>query len=267
MNILVCIKQVPASTKVAVDPQTGVLIRDGSQAKTNPYDLFALECAFRLKEEQGGTVTVLTMGPPQAERTVREAYALGADRGVILSDRRFAGADVLATSYTLSCGIRTLEAEMGHPFDLILCGKQTTDGDTAQVGPEMAEMLGLPSVCGVVALEWAGEDKLSIRMDTGDHVIDAELCLPAVVSVEKDIYVPRLPSYLRRRDLAEREVRIVGLDQLTEADASRMGLSGSPTQVRRIFPPEVSGRRETRGGTAEELAEWVFGLLCDRKWI
>ena len=134
MNILVCIKQVPASSKVEVDPQTGVLKRAGVESKMNPYDLYALETALRLREEHGGSVTVLSMGPPQAQAVIREAFAMGADAGVLLSDRRFGGADVLATSYTLAQGVRR-----AGRFDLLICGKQTTDGDTAQVGPEIAE--------------------------------------------------------------------------------------------------------------------------------
>ena len=133
MKILVCIKQVPESNKVEVDPVTGVLKRDGAASKMNPYDLYALETAFRIREEVGGSVHVISMGPPQAQQVIREAFAMGADGGTLLSDRKFGGADVLATSYTLAQGIKSC-----GDFDLILCGKQTTDGDTAQVGPEIS---------------------------------------------------------------------------------------------------------------------------------
>lgn len=144
MNIFVCIKQVPGTNKVDIDPVTGTLKRGGVDSKMNPYDLYALETALRLRERCGGKVSVVSMGPPQAETVIREAYAMGADEGVLLSDRRFGGADVLATSYALSQGVRRL-----GEFDLLLCGKQTTDGDTAQVGPELAEWLGIPSVSNV----------------------------------------------------------------------------------------------------------------------
>lgn len=144
MNILVCIKQVPGTSKVEVDPVTGVLKRDGIDSKMNPYDLYALETALRIREEKGGTIKVLSMGPPQALSVIKEAYSMGVDDGVLLSDRKFGGADVLATSYTLSQGVR----KMGD-FDLIICGKQTTDGDTAQVGAEIAEYLGIPHAANI----------------------------------------------------------------------------------------------------------------------
>lgn len=147
MEILVCIKQVPESNKVEVDPVTGVLNRSSASSKMNPYDLYALETALRLRQELGGRVSVMTMGPAQAEAVIREAYAMGADEGWLITDRRFGGADVLATSYTLSQGIRR-----AGPFDLILCGKQTTDGDTAQVGSEISEALSLPAVAGVLRI-------------------------------------------------------------------------------------------------------------------
>ena len=148
MNILVCIKQVPGSTNVEVDPVTGVLKRDGIQSKMNPYDLYALEAALSLSESYGGKVDVITMGPPQAKEIIIEAIAMGAEGGAILSDRKFAGADVLATAYTISQGIK----KMGE-YDLIICGKQTTDGDTAQVGAEVAEFLNLPNVSNVLSID------------------------------------------------------------------------------------------------------------------
>ena len=148
MEILVCIKQVPGTSKVEVDEKTGVLKRDGVDSKMNPYDLYALETALRLRKKVGGNVSVITMGPPQATEVVKEAYMMGVDRGALISDRKFAGADVLATAYTISQGIR----KMGE-FDLILCGKQTTDGDTAEVGPEIAEYLKIPHIANVIKIE------------------------------------------------------------------------------------------------------------------
>ena len=149
MKIVVCIKQVPASSNVQIDPVTGVLIRDGNNTKMNPYDLYALEVALRIKEQTGATVKTITMGPPPAKDVLEESVWMGCDDGVLITDRKFGGADVVATSYTISQGIRS----MGE-FDLIICGKQTTDGDTAQVGAEMAEALGIPHVCYVdIALQ------------------------------------------------------------------------------------------------------------------
>ena len=158
MDILVCIKQVPGTSNVEVDPVTGVLKRDGVESKLNPYDLYALEQAFALKELYGGMVRTVTMGPPQAKAAVMESVYMGADSGVVISDRKFAGADVLATSYTLAQGLQS----RGR-FDVILCGKQTTDGDTAQVGPEIAEHLGLPHVTNVTSILKEKDGRLTVR--------------------------------------------------------------------------------------------------------
>ncbi len=261
MQILVCIKQVPASTKVEVDPVTGVLKRDGADAKMNPYDLFALEEALRLRELLGGEVTVLTMGPPQAEAIIREAYAMGADKGVILSDRAFAGADVLATSYAISEGARKT-----GPYDLILCGKQTTDGDTAQVGSEVAEQMGLPSLANVLAMEPYG-DGLKVIMDMGDSVLRVAVKFPCVISVEKDVCQPRLPSYLKKKATANREVKYYSAADIEGIDRTRLGLSGSPTQVGRIFPPEVNDAREMLTGDGASLASQIAEKIVAAKFI
>ena len=160
MKILVCMKQVPAGTKVDIDPETGAMKRLSGETRTNPYDLFALEAALQLREKVGGGVTVLTMGPPQAEEMMRDAYTMGADDAVILSDRKFAGADVLATSYALSQGITAI-----GDIDLIICGKQTTDGDTAQVGPAIAEHLGIPHAAWVSEIVDADSESIQVKQD------------------------------------------------------------------------------------------------------
>ncbi len=165
MNILVCIKQVPGTSEVEVDEKTGVLKRDGIDAKMNPYDLYAIETALKIREEKGGTIKVLSMGPPQAARVIREAYMMGVDEGALLTDRKFAGADVLATAYTLSQGIR----KMGD-FDLLLCGKMTTDGDTAQVGPEIAEFLNIPHVSNVRKILSLDKKAITLEMDMPETV-------------------------------------------------------------------------------------------------
>ena len=262
MRILVCIKQVPASSRVEVDPVTGVLKRDGADAKMNPYDLFALETAFSLRETCGGEVTVLTMGPPQAEAVIREAYAMGADKGILLSDRAFAGADVLATAYAISCG-----AKSTGPYDLILCGKQTTDGDTAQVGSEIAEVLGIPSLANVLSLSLNKNDAISVTMDMGDSVLNADVKLPCLIAVDKDICQPRLPSYVKKKATADREVMILGFSDLEGADKNRLGLGGSPTQVGRIFPPEKNDSREMWEGSNSSLASRMFEKLTEAKFI
>ena len=160
MKILVCMKQVPAGTKVDIDPETGAMKRLSGETRTNPYDLFALEAALQLREKVRGSVTVLTMGPPQAEEMMRDAYTMGADDAVILSDRKFAGADVLATSYALSQGITAI-----GDIDLIICGKQTTDGDTAQVGPAIAEHLGIPHAAWVSEIVDADSESIQVKQD------------------------------------------------------------------------------------------------------
>ena len=170
MEILVCIKQVPGSNKVEVDPVTGVLKRDGADSKMNPYDLYALEVGLELREQYGGKVSVLTMGPPQAKAVLYEAFAMGADEGALITDRKFGGADVLATSYTLSQGIKKF-----GKFDLILCGLQTTDGDTAQVGPEVSETLGIPCVCNVSAIGAVKAGGITVMMDMPEDMRKAEM--------------------------------------------------------------------------------------------
>ncbi|WP_125153858.1 electron transfer flavoprotein subunit beta/FixA family protein [Clostridium rectalis] len=262
MNILVCIKQVPGTSKVEVDPITGVLKRDGVDSKMNPYDLFALETALRLKEKHGGEVKVITMGPPQAEEVIKEAYSMGADYGVILSDRKFAGADVLATSYTLSQGIK----KMGD-VDIIICGKQTTDGDTAQVGPEIAEYLDIPHIANVLSIENVGQGSITVKMDMPNTLEVAKIEYPCLITVEKDIFEPRLPSYRKKKDTEEREVKFLCLNDFEDKEENKYGLNGSPTQVERIFPPAVNDHKEMWEGNSDELANRMFKSLKDMKFI
>lgn len=262
MNILVCIKQVPASSKVEVDPVTGVLKRNGAESKMNPYDLYALETALRLKEAHGGKVSVISMGPMQAAAVIREAFSMGADAGALLSDRNFGGADVLATSYTLSQGIRKLGA-----FDLILCGKQTTDGDTAQVGSEISEYLNIPSVANVVKIEKVEEDGITVEMDLTTELEVAKVHFPCLLSVDKDIYQPRLPSYVRKMASKDWDIPVYTLQDMEDTDNSHYGLNGSPTQVKRIFPPEVNDHRETWSGSPQELAQKLYDKIKELKFV
>ena len=261
MNIIVCIKQVPGTAKVEIDEKTGVLKRDGVESKLNPYDLFALECGVRLKQQYGGTVTAITMGPPQCESAIREAFMMGVDAGAILSDRRFGGADVLATSYTIAQGIRKL-----GEFDLILCGKQTTDGDTAQVGAELAEFLELPHITNVCRIIEAKEGKLIIEQDMPSSIVTLSVDMPCLIAVDKDICQPRLPSYKLKKATAKREIRWLGLDDLDDRDPLRYGLNGSPTQVKRIFPPDHSRSQVVLEGGAE-LGDRLFEDLRGKKFL
>ena len=259
MNIFVCIKQVPATNKVEVDEKTGVLKRSGVSSKLNPYDLYALETALRLKECCGASVTVGTMGPPQAEAVVREAYMMGADDGYVFSDRRLGGADVLATSYTLSQAIRSL-----GDFDLILCGRQTTDGDTAQVGPAIAEHLGIPHAAWVSRIELAG-DGIDAEQQLQDVIETVHIPFPCLISVQKDIYMPRLPSLKTARAIKDKPVHILDLSAFADKDENHYGLSGSATQVERIFPPKNNVTRET--WTGDDSAQKLLDQLRQRKFI
>ena len=256
MNIFVCIKQVPSTNKVQVDEKTGVLKRDGVMSKMNPYDLYALETALRLREKAGGKVVVGTMGPPQAQAVVREAYMMGADEGYVFSDRRLGGADVLATSYTLSQAIQSV-----GDFDLILCGKQTTDGDTAQVGPAIAEYLGIPHAAWVSKLTPCG-DGVDAEQQLQDVIETVHMPFPCLVTVEQEIHVPRLPSLKVAREIGDRPIQIVTLDSFMDTDPDHYGLAGSATQVERIFPPQSDTEHEVWEG--EGAADKLHDIL--KKW-
>ena len=262
MKIIVCIKQVPGSSNVEVDAENGTLKRMGQSSKTNPYDLYALETALRVRERVGGTVIALTMGPKQTEEMMRDAYMMGVDETVVLSDAKFAGSDVLATSYTLVQGIRKLGGA-----DLIVCGKQTTDGDTSQIGPAIAEHLGIPHVAWVSRIEHVNEESISVLQKTGSFIQESEMNYPCLITVEKDIFVPRLPSYKLGVATADKPVRILSYEDVPDKNMSRYGLVGSPTTVERMFPPEAAGGREYIEGTATEKADRIFNLLKKRKLI
>jgi len=262
MRITVCIKQVPGTSQVEIDPETGVLKRDGVESKMNPFDLYALETALRLKQQYGGEITVISMGPPQAQAVIREAYMMGADRGFLLSDRQFGGADVLATSYTLSQGIRA-----AGPFDLLVCGKQTTDGDTAQVGAELAEFLGIPHVTNVCQIHGVEANSLTVTQDMPLHRLTARIALPCLITVEKGIFEPRLPSNKLMTATADRPVSIITLADLADNNPLHYGLNGSPTQVKRIFPPDKSDSQERWDGPEAESADRLFHFLDDHKFL
>lgn len=261
MNILVCIKQVPDSNKVEVDPVTGVLKRNGVESKMNPYDLYAIETALRIREKLGGSITALTMGPNQAAGVIREAFAMGVDHGVLISDRKFGGADVLATSYTISQGIKK-----SGTYDLILCGKQTTDGDTAQVGPEVAEWLGLPSLSNVSKVVELKDSSMVVEMDMTQEIEIAEIEYPCLLAVDKDIFIPRLPSFVKKQETKDREITVITLADLEDRDEKHYGLNGSPTQVQRIFPPQVNNHREVWDGDGSELTVQLLNKLKELKF-
>ena len=262
MNILVCIKQVPGTSDVEVDEKTGVLKRDGIDSKMNPYDLYAIETALKIRETKGGTIKVLSMGPPQAAQIIREAYMMGVDEGALLTDRKFAGADVLATAYTLSQGIR----KMGE-FDLFLCGKMTTDGDTAQVGPEIAEFLQIPHVSNVRQILSMDDKAITVEMDMPETVEIQEVLFPCLITVEKDIYTPRLPSFKLKLKTNKREIPHITFRDLEDQDIYHYGLNGSPTQVLKVFPPPKNDVSEVWTGSGDELGRRLAEKLKELKFV
>ena len=262
MKILVCVKQVPGSNNVEVDPVTGVLKRSGIPSKCNPYDLYGIEMALSLAERFGGSVESLTMGPPQAKDVILETVCMGASRGTVLTDRKFAGADVLATAYTISQGIR----KCGE-FDLIVCGKQTTDGDTAQVGAEVAEYLGIPNISNVLSVEDIKDGRLYLTASLDNKIMTLTVPMPCLISVEGDINTPRLPSFKIRKALKEDAVTFLTFADFDDQDPDHYGLSGSATQVERIFPPEKQAQKHTLDGDAETQSQALYELLRDRKML
>ncbi len=255
MNIVVCIKQVPGTTQVKINPETGTLIRDGVEAVVNPFDEYAVEEAVRIKERVGGTVKVITMGPPQADAALRSTIAVGADEGYLVSDRAFAGSDTWATSYTLSNAIKTL-----GKVDLIICGKQAIDGDTAQVGPGVAEMLNIPFVAWVRKVEEVTEASIKVErlMEEGYDVV--EMPLPGLITVVKEINEPRLASLKGKMKAKNAEIKKIGASDMT-VDPERIGLKGSPTQVFRSFVPERKSGGEKISGEAAELAQKAASVI------
>lgn len=250
MKIVVLIKQVPDTTEVRIDRETNTLVREGVPSIINPFDTYAIEEALRIREGSGeGTITVMSMGPPQVEGALREALSLGADDAVLLSDRAFAGSDTWATSYTLAAGIRKLGGA-----DVILCGKQAIDGDTAQVGPGVAQFLDIPQVTFVRKLEVSGDGTATAQrmMDDGYDVVRTPL--PAVFTVVKEINEPRLPSLKGKMKAKKAEITVWGQGDL-DVDSAELGLDGSPTRVVRIFAPEPRGGGVVFEGDLEESLE------------
>ena len=246
MNIVVCIKQVPGTTEIKIDPKTNTLVREGVKSIVNPFDTYALEEGVRLKERCGGKVTVITMGPPQAEEALRETISLGADEAILLSDRAFAGSDTWATSYVLSKAINKIAQ-----YDIVICGRQTLDGDTGQVGPELSEMLKIPFVSYVSKVEEIKDKYIRVQrmIEEGHDVI--ETTLPAVITVVKEINVPRLPSL--RGSMKAKTAKIpVWTAADIGAEPDKAGIPGSPTRVVKIFFPKREQKSEMLQGTLEE---------------
>jgi len=257
MNIIVCIKQVPNTTDVRIDPVTNTLIRDGVESVINPFDAYAIEEGVRLKERFGGKVTAITMGPPQAENALKEAISLGCDEGILVSDRKFAGSDTWATSYTLSMAIKKIGA-----FDIIICGKQASDGDTAQVGPGISTHLDIPQVTYVKKIEDIKDNKAKVErmMEEGYDVVETPL--PCLFTVVKEINSPRLPSLKGMMRAKAAKITKWTADDI-EADPGSIGLDGSPTRVVKIFTPAPRKGGEMLKGDTADIAREVAELLKD----
>jgi electron transfer flavoprotein beta subunit len=261
MNIVVCLKQVPGTTEVRIDPETNTLVREGIKNVVNPFDSYGLEEGVRLKERYGGNVTAITMGPPQAEEMLREAISSGADEAILISDGAFAGSDTLSTSYTLSQAVSKI-----RDYDLVICGRQTVDGDTGQVGPELAEMLGVPFVAYVSKVEEIEKGLMRVQrmVEDGHEVIEASL--PAVITVVKEINVPRLPSLRGLARAKSAEIPTWTASELG-VDENRIGQRGSATRVIKVFFPQRIHQGEIFKGEPESQVESLIERLRETKII
>jgi len=248
MNIVVCVKQVPGTTEVKMNNETNTIIREGVESIMNPFDSYAVEEGLRIKDKQGGKVTALSMGIPSVAGLLKETISLGVDDTVLLSDRAFAGADTLATAYALSMGIKKI-----GDVDLVICGKQATDGDTAQVGPSLAEKLGFPHTTYVRKIEEIGPDFIRCQRMTDDGYEVVEMPLPAVITVVKEINTPRLPSIKGMMRAKKAVVNVWTADDIN-ANKDLCGLKGSPTQVVKTFIPVHDIKSEMIEGNAGEQA-------------
>jgi electron transfer flavoprotein alpha/beta subunit len=253
LKIIVCIKQVPDTTNIRIDPETNTLIREGVESIINPFDEYALEEGIRLQEEYGGETSSLSMGPPQVENALRNTLSMGIQNAYLLCDRAFAGADTLATGYTLAAGIRKLGGA-----DIILMGRQAIDGDTGQVGPGVAENLGIAHITDIKKIERVDENgTLIVQRAVEDGYVRLKTRLPVLLTVVKEINEPRLPSLKNKMLARKKEIKIWNKDDL-EVDPDRLGLNGSPTWVTKIFTPPKSQRGMLFKG---EKSEAVSALL------
>lgn len=263
MNIIVCLKQVPDTNEVKIDPVKGTLIREGVPSIINPDDRNALEEALRIKDEHKDTkVTVLSMGPPQADVALVEAIAMGADEGILLSDRAFAGSDTWATSTAITAGIKKI-----GDYDIIFCGRQAIDGDTAQVGPQIAEHLDIPQITYVEELKIHGQKVRTKRaLEDGHFVIESEM--PVLITAIKELNEPRYPSIRGIYDAYKGDKIKVWSAEYVEADKNNIGLDGSPTQVNKSFtPPGRGGESEMLEGSSKEQARQLIVRLKEEKFI
>ena len=265
MKIVVCVKQVPEVTNVQVDPKTGTLIREGVKSILNPFCEYALDHAVRIKDHfKDVSITVVSMGPPQARDVLVRSFELGADEGVLITDRKFAGADTWATSLTLAEAIRTVVPD----YDLVLVGKQAIDGDTAQVGPEIAEILGLPQITYAVDVTLTStrrQVRVTQEVEKGYEVIEASL--PALVTCSKGEVVRRAPSFKDVINARQKPIRLVSANDL-QIPEEQLGLQGSYTQVVKVFPPPAKkSNLLLQNLEAAEAAREIFGFLKEKRFV
>ncbi|MEC4676958.1 MAG: electron transfer flavoprotein subunit beta/FixA family protein [Nitrospirota bacterium] len=260
MKTIVCIKQVPDTAEVRINPETNTLMRDGVPSIINPYDMHAIEAGLYIKEKTGGSVTVLTMGPPQAEDALRYAISMGVDDAVLLTDRAFAGSDTCATAYILSKAIERLGV------DIIICGKQAIDGDTAQVGPEIAEFLDMPHIAYIRKFDDIKDNSIVVQrlMDEGYDVVESSL--PVLLTVVRELNDPRMPSLKGKIAAKKAEVKKMSASDIG-AGEDDIGLKGSPTQVRDIFAPGTTKDRKILEGAAEEQVDLLLKELTELKCL
>jgi len=255
MNVIVCIKQVPNTTQVRINPETNTLIREGVESVINPFDMYAIEEGIRLKEKLGGKVTVVSMGPPQAEAALKEAISMGCDEGILVTDRAFAGSDTWATSYVLSRAVKKI-----GDFSIILCGKQASDGDTAQVGPGISTHLDIPQVTYVKKIESIEEKKATVERMTEEGFEIIETPIPCLLTVVKEINEPRLPSLKGKMRAKKAEIKKMTAEDLG-CDFDKIGLDGSPTRVVKIFTPPPRKGGEILKGEIPEIVEKLASEL------
>jgi electron transfer flavoprotein beta subunit len=267
MKVIVCIKQVPGVSEVRIDSKTNTLIREGIPSIVNPHDKHAVELALTIKEKHKAEVIALSMGPPQAEDALREVLSMGVDRAYLLTDRAFAGADTLATSHTLALGIKKLLSEKDSKDYIVICGTQAIDGDTAQVGPELAEELKIPQITYVLKFELKGDNLIVERAFRSEEVVQIETKLPALISVLKEINEPRVPGMKGIVDAYQKKEVIHLSAEDLGADKKELGLNGSMTEVWKIFIPKRKAEKVILTGTIEEMVQELCNNLHDDKVI
>lgn len=261
MRIAICVKQVPDTNEIEIDRKTNRLIREGVPSILNPFDTFALETAIRMKEIYGGSVTAFTMGPTQAKAVLKSCIAIGADEAYLVSDRHFGGSDTYATSYILTQAINYVEEREGK-FDVIICGRQAADGDTAQVGPAMAEQMNLPQITFVQDVPKLRGGYLIAERETEDGYDLVEAPTPVVITVGKTCFELRYPTISGIMRANRREYMVLSMSNMTGVDSAKIGISGSPTETVKTFTPHFSSEvtmisNATQRENAVQLAKFL----------